>query len=93
MITSKERAHFRAKANDLDAIFQLGKDGISPTFIEGVDLALENRELVKIKILESCDVDVREACQIVSERTHAEQIQCIGRTFVIYRKSKKKKKS
>lgn len=93
MLTSKERAKFRAQANKLEAIFQMGKDGIQPTFVEGVNLALENRELVKVRILESCEVDVHEACQIVAERTHAEQVQCIGRTFVLYRKSKKKQKS
>lgn len=90
MITSKERAKLRAQANELQPIFQLGKEGITPNFIEGVDQALENRELIKISLLENCELDVREACNTVSERTKAEQIQCIGRRFVLYRKSKKK---
>lgn len=89
MITSKERAAFRAQANGLEAIFQIGKDGITPNLIEGIDLALEKRELIKITLLESADVETREACQIISERTRSEPIQCIGRKFVLYRKSKK----
>lgn len=90
MITTKQRAQLRAQANDLQPIFQLGKEGISPNFIEGVDRALENRELIKISLLENCELEIREACRIVSERTKAEPVQCIGRRFVLYRKAKKK---
>lgn len=89
MITSKERAQLRAKANELNAIFQIGKDGITPNFVEGVAAALENRELIKISLLETCDIPTRDACRIVAERTKSEPVQCIGRKFVIYRKAKK----
>ena len=89
MLSSKERAGFRAQANGLEAIFQIGKDGVTPNLVEGIDQALEKREIVKIALLESADIGVREACNMVAERTHAEQIQCIGRKFVLYRKSKK----
>ena len=92
MITSKQRAKLRSMANTLDPIFQIGKGGLNENMIVSVDGALENRELVKITILETADVDVREACNYISEKTGAEQVQCIGRRFVLYRESKDHKR-
>ena len=90
-LNSKDRAALRAKANKMPAIFHLGKGNISPEFVTGVREALEARELVKIDILPNCDLDVREAAGIVSERTGSEIVQIIGKKFVLYRKSKLKK--
>jgi len=91
MLNSKDRATLRGLANKLPAIFHMGKEGITPEFVQGVREALEARELIKIDILQNCEEDVREASRIVSERTHSEVVQVIGRKFVLYRKSKTKK--
>lgn len=91
MLTSKQRATLRAMANDIEAIFQIGKDGITPNLTVGVDEALEKRELVKIRILETAGIDTREACDTLAGRTRSEPVQCIGRRFVLYRPSKTNK--
>ena len=52
-MTSKQRAYLRGLANNIDAIFQIGKEGVHQTQIEGIDDALEAHELIKVKILES----------------------------------------
>ena len=39
-MTGKERAEWRKQANTLSAIFQIGKDNITPPLIEAVDAAL-----------------------------------------------------
>lgn len=49
-MTSKERAALRAKANPLEPIFQIGKDGISDNLISQIDDALDVRELLKIRV-------------------------------------------
>lgn len=84
-MTGKERAAFRKQANTLDAIFQIGKDGLSGTLLQGVDAALNKRELVKLSVLENCDEDVRSCANRMSEALGADIIQCIGRKFVLYR--------
>lgn len=48
-MTSKERAAWRAKANGLEAIFQIGKEGISHNLIAQLDDALDVRELIKVR--------------------------------------------
>ena len=88
MLTSKERAALRAAANGLSPIFRMGKSEITPEFVRGVGQALEARELIKIDILQNCDVVPAEAAQIVADRTKSEVVMVIGKRFVLYRKKK-----
>ena len=90
MITSKQRAFLRGKANDLDAIFQIGKDGINDNMIAQLGDVLEARELIKIKVLEPAMLTAREASEAVCAATGAEPVQCIGSKFVIYRPNSEK---
>jgi len=91
MLTSKERAALRAKAHRLSAIFHVGKEGVSPTFVQGVRDALEARELIKIDVLDNCELDIHTAAEMVASRSGAQIVQTIGRKFVLYKKSKSKK--
>lgn len=85
-MTGKERAEWRAKANSLEPLFQLGKGGISDAFIEQVNGALNTRELIKFKVLlETSPVTPREAANEVAEKTGADVIQVIGGVIVLYR--------
>ena len=59
-MTSKERAALRAKANPLEPIFQIGKDGVSDNLTAQIDDALDVRELCILKLL----LKVRENLQI-----------------------------
>lgn len=54
MLTGKQKRYLRGLGHNLNAIFQIGKDGVHQNQIEGIDDALEAHELIKIKILESC---------------------------------------
>lgn len=87
MITSKQRAHLRSLANSMDAIFQLGKNGIEETFLKQIDDALEARELIKINVLNNSGYETREASDIICQELGCEGIQAIGSKMVIYRKS------
>ncbi len=85
-MTGKERAEWRAKANSLESLFQLGKGGISDAFIEQVNGALNARELIKFKVLlETSPLTPREAADTVAAKTNSEVIQVIGGVIVLYR--------
>lgn len=77
---------------NLDPIFQVGKASISPELTTGISEALEARELIKISVLKNCLDDPREIASVLSERTHSEVVQVIGKKIVLYRESKEKKK-
>ena len=80
MLTSKQRAFLRGMANGMDAIFQVGKNGVTPELRDTVYNALEARELVKISVLDN---------NMLASRTGAEVVQVIGNKFVLYRAAKK----
>ena len=63
-MTSKERAALRAKANPLEPIIQIGKEGISENLLTQIDDTLDNRELIKIRVhLESAPESPKELAQ------------------------------
>lgn len=87
-MTGKERAAFRAKANSLEPLFQIGKGGISDAFIKQTDDALKARELIKVKVLlDSSPVTPREVADEIAKATGADVIQVIGGVIVLYRES------
>ena len=89
MITSKQRAYLRKLANTIDPIFQIGKSGISEEIINQLSNALEARELIKVHVLETAMLDIKEACNDVAEKLGAEPVQAIGSKFVLYRPCRK----
>ncbi len=87
MITSKQRAELRSRANELETTLMIGKEGITDTLIAELDRQLEARELVKGKVLETALLTAREASDALCAALHAEGIQCVGSKFVIWRRS------
>lgn len=87
-LTSKQRAQLRGLAAGEDTIIMVGKGGVSETLIASVDTALTARELVKGKVLESCEFTPREVCDALAEACRAEGVQVIGTKFVLYRAAK-----
>lgn len=92
MITGKQRAYLRGLANNLDPIFQVGKNGVEEAFLKQLTEALEARELIKIKVLENSGLGAREASNYICEKIGCEGIQAIGSKIVLYKKSSKKPK-
>ena len=89
MLTSKERAEFRAQANTIDTTLIVGKDGVTDAVIAEADKLLTARELIKGKVLETALMSAREVSDAICEATGAEGISCVGSKFVIYRFSEK----
>ncbi|MCH5315253.1 MAG: ribosome assembly RNA-binding protein YhbY [Eubacterium sp.] len=87
-MTSKERAFWRAKANGLEPIIQIGKDGISDNLIAQIDDTLDARELIKIRVhLETAPEAPKEFAQKIAEALGADVIQVIGGVIVLYREA------
>lgn len=87
MLNSKQRAYLRGFANSLEPAFLIGKGGINENMIKDIDMALEARELIKIKVLNNSMTDPREASVEIAGRTGADVVQVIGGKFVLYRQS------
>ncbi len=84
MLTGSQKRELRKMANSLEPIFQVGKDGVSLSMLDGIENALLSRELIKVKVLDTCPEDKRTVALKISEYTKAEVVQIIGRTIVLY---------
>lgn len=91
MIDAKKRAELRKTAQSLEAVMQVGKEGLSVNVINTADQALYARELIKITVLESCEVEVKDIAQEMAERCKADVVQVIGRKIMLYKKNLDKK--
>lgn len=91
-MTSKQRAYLKSLAMTMDPIFQIGKSSLTPENTQAIGEALEARELIKISVLQNCMDDPNELAQIVSERTHSQVVQVIGKKIVLYKEGKDKNK-
>lgn len=91
-MNSKQRAYLKGLAMNINPIFQIGKGDLTPELTNGLDEALEKRELIKISVLKNCASDPRELAEMAAERTKSEVVQVIGKKIVLYRESKQHKK-
>ena len=83
-LKGKQKSYLRSMAMTMDAIFQIGKEGIGDHFVKQLDDALEARELIKIKILKNSAEEAKEAGESLAKELNAELVQIIGRCIVLY---------
>ncbi len=91
-MTSKQRAYLRGLANTLDAIFQIGKGGISDNLIAQLSDALEARELIKISVLETAPANAKLIGNEIAEATNSILVQTVGNKITLYKARKKDSK-
>lgn len=89
MLTVKQKVKLRSLAMNLKPIYQIGKDGITENLIEGLSLALEAHELIKVSVLKTVSEPLKQIAYDITSATHSELIQIIGRQVILYRRSKK----
>lgn len=87
-MTSKQRSYLKGLAMNIDPIFQIGKSSLTPEITNAIAEALEARELIKVTILKNCLDDGNSIASVLSERTHSEVVQVIGRKVVLYKQAK-----
>jgi RNA-binding protein len=83
-LTGKQRRHLRALGHHLDAVVQIGREGITDALVAHASEQLRRHELIKVRVLESSPADRREAAEELSARTGAALAQVLGRTFLLY---------
>lgn len=91
-MTSKQRAYLKSLASKLDPVFQIGKSSLTPELTEAVGECFNNNELIKITVLKNCLEDPEAVAEMVSERTHSQVVQVIGKKIVLYKPNRDKPK-
>ncbi len=88
-LSIQERKRLRQIGHALNPVVMLGDKGLSEGVLEELSRALNDHELIKVKIVAE-DRDERAAMIVeISEKTGAEVVQKIGKIALIYKKAAK----
>ncbi len=89
-LTGKQKRHLRALGHSLDAVVQLGKNGLTDTAIGAAGDAIERHELIKVRLLTECPEERDDVAERLGAALGAQIAQTLGRTFLLYRRHPKK---
>lgn len=90
MLNSKKRAFLRKKAHNLEPLVRIGKDGITANLIQSILDVIESRELIKVKILQNCEIEKEIILEELSKNEEFEVVGLIGRTLILFKENKEK---
>jgi len=89
-LSNPQKRYLRGLAHDLKPIVMVGAKGVTASLIAELELALEQHELVKVKVAAE-DRETRDAwIAELAEKSSADLVSRIGHTAVLYRRSKDK---
>ena len=88
-LRGKQKRFLRAQANHLQPLFAGGKEGLSDNWLAQLDGALDQRELIKVNILQNADVTTDEVKTFIEDQTDIQVVQTIGRVLVLFKVSSK----
>jgi RNA-binding protein len=89
-LSNPQKRYLRGLAHDLKPIIMVGAKGVTPSLVAELELALEQHELVKLKVAAE-DRETRDAwIGELAEKSEATLVSRIGHTAVLYRRSKDK---
>lgn len=83
-LTSAERKRLKARAQHLEPMLKVGKQGLSEAFIAGVDEALRSHDLIKVKFAEFKD-QKKELAPLLAEKSNSHLVTLVGHVAVLYR--------
>ena len=90
-LTGKQRRQLRALGHHLSPVVQVGQGGITPGVISAAEQALEDHELIKVRVGDG-PVDRHEAAEALATATHSDVAQVLGHTLLLFRKRAKDSK-
>jgi RNA-binding protein len=82
-LTGAQRKYLRGMAHYLKPVVQLGKNGLTDPVIETIDKALDDHELIKVRIAGAGTK--RELADQIAERTGSAWVGMVGFVVTLYR--------
>ncbi|HET7064817.1 MAG TPA: ribosome assembly RNA-binding protein YhbY [Rudaea sp.] len=91
-LSSSQKRYLRGLAHSLKPVIMVGNKGVSDALIAEFSVALDDHELIKVKL--AGDDRGERAAQIgkLAEAGHAELVQSIGKVACFYRRNADKPK-
>lgn len=91
MPLSKSQLKFlRGKCHALNPVIMVGQKGVTPQLLKELDIALDQHELVKIKIAAEDRETTLAIMDEICAREGTERVQVIGKTLTVFRRNNQK---
>ncbi len=84
-MNGKQRRYLRGLGHDLEAVVQVGKEGVTDGVTAALDEALLRHELVKVKLGANTPEDRHDAANELAARTSSELVQVLGKAVLLYK--------
>ncbi len=84
-LSARSRAHLKALAHPLAPVVQVGQEGVTHAVAQAATVALEDHELIKVKLGQGFTGEREDAAATLSAQTGGQVVQVIGRVVVLYR--------
>lgn len=85
-LRGKQKRFLRALGVTMDPILTIGKDGVSSHTITQAQGALQARELIKGRVLNTAPEGAEETAAAIATAADAALVQVVGRNFLLYRR-------
>jgi RNA-binding protein len=86
LLSPAARRHLRALSHSLHPVVQVGSEGLTEGLCKAVSVALEDHELIKVKLGRGFSSPRQPAASELADATDAHVVQVIGRVIVLYRR-------
>ena len=90
-LTGKQKNYLRGIAHSKHPIVSIGNKGLTEAVIKELEIALEQHELVKIKLPGGSKIEKAAILSEITEKSNSESVQLIGNVCVVYRASEDSK--
>ena len=91
-LNNKQIRFLRAQAHSLKPVVLIGGAGLTDNVINEINQALEDHELIKVRVNADDRDDKKRMIDSIAQQTDSETVQTIGHIGIFYRHNKKKPK-
>lgn len=84
-LTGAQRKHLRGLAHHLKPVVHVGKNGLTETVVESIDQALDDHELIKVKLVDP-QGRKRELAEEIADRSGGAWVGLVGKVVTLYRR-------
>ncbi len=88
-LNNKQNRFLRAQAHSLKPVVLIGGAGLTDNVINEVNHALEDHELIKVRVNADDREDKKLMIEQISRQTESEMVQTIGHIGIFYRQNEK----
>lgn len=88
-LSAAEKKRFRRIGHELSPVILTGGQGLTDAIVAETDRALEDHELIKVRVNGEDREERAAAIAALAEQTRAEVVQIIGKMVLLYRPAKK----